>query len=68
VTVRRSEIQQAKHDMVKLLRNAIRTRHAIEADRELNEILPQAEEMFDAAVRRGRLPEPKDFVSKVLKA
>lgn len=67
MTVQRTEIQQLKYEMVKKLRNEIRTAHSLQADHELNEILPQAEAMFDRAVARGVLPDPKDFVAKVLR-
>jgi len=41
--------------MLKTIRAAVRLKHSINADRELNDLLPEAELRFDAAVNRGRL-------------
>jgi hypothetical protein len=50
------EIQRAA--MLKAARSMIRLRHSIEADRELNEVLPALGRKFDAAVASGTLPNP----------
>jgi hypothetical protein len=47
--------------MLKVIRVAVRLRHSIAADEELNELLPKAEAKFNAAVMRGQLPEPLDI-------
>jgi hypothetical protein len=49
--------------MLKVIRAAVRLRHSIAADEELNEKLPQAEKIYNAQVLRGELPEPIDILS-----
>lgn len=55
--IRKSEVEQAKATMVKIIRTAIRLKHSIKADEEINERLPEAEKKFDAAVIKGELPD-----------
>lgn len=61
MTVQRSEIEQAQFELVKTLRTAIRLKHAIAADRELNEVLPAAEKAFTKSIQRGQLPGAVDL-------
>ena len=65
MSVHRDKVDQARANILKTIRAAIRLKHSIAADEELNEVLPLAQEKFDAAVLRGRLPEPLD-VKKAL--
>lgn len=47
-----------RHDaLMKAARSAIRLRHAIAADAELNDVLPALEREFNARVLNGELPE-----------
>ena len=57
MTIRKTEVQQAKANMVKIVRSAIRLKYSLAADAELNEALPAAEKQFDAAVMRDELPD-----------
>lgn len=52
---------QARANMLKVIRTAIRLKHSIAADEELNEVLPRAEAKFNAALHRKELPEPLDI-------
>jgi hypothetical protein len=65
MTLQRTEIEQARFEAVKVLRAAVRLRHSIAADRELNEVLPQFDKAFTAAIQRGELPEPQAFLELV---
>ena len=65
MSVHRDKVDQARADLLKTIRAAVRLRHSIAADNELNEVLPLAQKRFDDAVLRGRLPEPLD-VQKAL--
>ncbi len=53
----KDEIELRKRALFKAARSAIRLRHSLEADAELNELLPVLERQFDSAVSRGILPE-----------
>lgn len=56
----RTKEEQARANMLKVIRAAVRLRHAINADNELNELLPVAEKRFTDALQRGRLMEPAE--------
>lgn len=53
----KDDIELRKRALFKAARSAVRLKHSLEADAELNELLPQLERAFDSAVSRGRLPE-----------
>jgi len=53
----KDDIELRKRALFKAARSAVRLRHSLEADAELNDLLPQLESAFDSAVARGRLPE-----------
>jgi len=57
MTIKKSEVQLAKANMVKIVRTAITLKHRLATDAELNEALPAAEKQFDAAVMRDELPD-----------
>jgi hypothetical protein len=57
---RRDKVDQARAEMLKTVRTAIRLKHSLAADRELNDVLPEAERKFNAAVMKGELPGPLD--------
>lgn len=58
--IRKEKTEQARAEMLKVIRTAVRLKHSLNADRELNEVLPEAEKRFNAAVNRGVLPAPID--------
>lgn len=60
-----TEVEQARKEAIKVIRAAVRLKHSIEADRELNEVLPKFDKAFTAAIQRGELPEPQQFVELV---
>lgn len=62
MSVHKDKVDQARSDMLKTIRTAVRLRHSIAADNELNEVLPRAEAKFNAAVNGGRLPAPLDVM------
>lgn len=57
----RDKVDQARANMLKTVRTAVRLAHSIQADNELNELLPKAERIFNAAVMKGELPDPLDI-------
>lgn len=61
MSVHRDKVDQARANMLKTIRAAVRLKHSIAADEELNEVLPRAEARFNAAVMAGRLPSPVDI-------
>ena len=61
MTVQKLKEDQARANMLKVIRTAIRLKHSIAADEELNEVLPLAEKKFNAALHRGELPAPLDI-------
>lgn len=63
MTVRKDQVEQARANLIKVMRSAIRLRHSIAADEELNLKLPAAEKVFNAQVLRGELPDPVDVLS-----
>jgi hypothetical protein len=48
------ELEQEKKNILKAIRSAIRLKHSIEADIELNDRLPLIELEIDAAMNDGR--------------
>lgn len=61
MVVKREEADQARVNMLKVIRASIRLRHSIAADTEINEVLPQAEAEFNERVLSGELPDPLDI-------
>lgn len=53
----KDDIELRKRALFKAARSAVRLRHSLEADAELNDLLPVLERQFDMAVSRGTLPE-----------
>jgi len=62
---RRDKVDQARAEMLKTVRTAIRLKHSLAADRELNEALPRAEKAFNEAVMKGELPDPLSIKAAV---
>lgn len=52
----KDDIELRRAALLKVARSAIRVKHAVAADAELNEVLPKLQRAFDAAVQRGELP------------
>jgi hypothetical protein len=61
LSTHRDKVDQARANMLKVIRTSIRLKHSIAADEELNEVLPRAEARFNAAVMKGQLPAPLDI-------
>ena len=55
------EVDQARANALKVIRAAVRLKHSIQADNELNDVLPRAEAHFNALVQKGKLPLPADI-------
>jgi len=60
MTTRRTDEEQARANALKVVRAAIRLKHSIAADEEINQVLPAFEKRFNAALNRGEVPEPLD--------
>ena len=61
MSVHRVEADQARANMLKSIRTIIRLKHSLAADNELNDILPEAELRFNAAINRGKLPSTAEI-------
>jgi hypothetical protein len=55
----KDDIELRKRALFKAARSAVRLRHSLNADAELNDLLPALERAFDMSVSRGVLPEVK---------
>lgn len=53
----KDEITLRRAALLKAARSAIRLRHSLAADAELNEVLPALELAFDKAITHGELPK-----------
>ena len=63
--IQRTEIEQARANLLKVARSAIRLKYSIMADEALNRTLPDLEKEFTDAIHRGELPDPvqlRDFL------
>ena len=65
MTRRKGSVEEAWAATAKTLRAAIRLKHSIAADKELNGVLPEVKRRFDRDVLQGRLPQSID-VQKIL--
>lgn len=63
--MRLTEIEQARKNTLKVVRAAVRLRHSIKADDELNERLFVAEKAFDKAIANGFLPDPISILDAI---
>lgn len=52
----KDDIELRRSALLKAARSAVRLRHALAADAELNEVLPELERRFNALVLTGELP------------
>lgn len=53
----KDDIDLRRAALFKAARSAVRLRHSLEADAELNLLLPELDKKFNSAVSRGVLPE-----------
>lgn len=61
MSVHRDDVDQSRANVLKTIRAAIRLKHSIAADNEINDLLPKAEAAFNAQVMRGVLPNTIDI-------
>jgi hypothetical protein len=61
----KDDIAMRRASLLKAARSVVRLRHSIEADEELNEVLPAVERAFDAAVQSGYLPQPAALLKEL---
>jgi len=57
----KTKIEQARADFIKTVRTAVRLKHSLHADAELNELLPEKMKMFEKLIQKGILPSPIDI-------
>jgi hypothetical protein len=57
MSTHKDDIDLRKAALLKAARSAIRLKHSLEADAELNEVLPELERRFNSMVQRGTVPE-----------
>jgi hypothetical protein len=53
----KDDIDLRRQALLKTARAAVRLKHSLAADAELNDLIPELERRFDAYVQRGELPE-----------
>lgn len=56
--IQRTEIEQARADLLKVARASIRLKYSLLADQEINDRLPELEAEFNRRVAKGQLPAP----------
>lgn len=61
MTARRQLSEQRRMEIGKVLRAVIRLKYSLQADRELSELIPDAEAAFDNAIQSGQLPDEIDL-------
>lgn len=52
---KKSPIEMERHRLLKVTRALIRLKHSLDADIELNDVLPDKIQEFDAALQSGQL-------------
>lgn len=63
---KKTTAEMEKSKLTKAARSLIRLKHSLAADEEINAVLPDTLEEFDAALSRGELKELKSSLSDVL--
>lgn len=56
--MKKDKVGQARANAIKVVRTAIRLKHALAADEELNQVLPVVVAEFNKSVQQGELPDP----------
>ena len=62
----KDEIELRKAALLKAARSAVRLRHSLAADEELNRVLPEVERLFTQSVQKGELPEVAALLTAVI--
>lgn len=65
---KKSEIEMEKARVLKVTRALIRLKHSLQADIELNNVLPERAEEFDLALQNGELKTISDGLNEILEA
>ena len=55
--IQKDETQMRLADSIKAVRAAVRLKHSIRADNDLNKVLPRVEREFYKRVQQGELPD-----------
>lgn len=63
---KKTEAQMEKARIAKVTRTLVRLRHSLAADEEINEILPDTLDAFDAALQGGEIKRLKVSLADVL--
>lgn len=63
---KKTQIEQAIADRKKVIRTAVRLKHALAADHELNDVVDDNIKALTKALQKGKLPAPPDL-GKLLK-
>lgn len=58
----KDDIELGLAAVLKAARSAVRLRHSLAADAELNEVIPLLEREYNASVARGILPAPAEML------
>jgi hypothetical protein len=59
MTTRKSEAEMNRQAIMKITRTMVRLKYSLAADKEINQLLPDRLDEFDAALQRGELLELK---------
>lgn len=60
--IQKDDIELRRAALLKAARSAVRLRHSLEADAELNELLPELERRFHQSIQQGQLPSVADML------
>jgi DNA polymerase/3'-5' exonuclease PolX len=63
---KKSEIEMERQKTAKIARSLIRLKHSLAADEEINAVLPDTLNEFDAALQSGSLRQLRPTVSDLL--
>ena len=65
-TLRRDRVDQERANALKTIRTAIRLKHSLAADNEINEVLPRFESEYNEAINNDERPEPLSIAKTIL--
>ena len=65
---KKSDIEMEREKITKITRALIRLKHSLQADEELNEILPATIKEFDTALQTGELKQIRPSLDDLLGA
>lgn len=66
MSTQKDDVELRRAALLKAARSAIRLKHSIAADEELNEVLPMLERRFNMAVASGLLPNVGEALKDIL--